>query len=96
MIQKKRKTYEKKEKISFNSWKTSFNRCNYIKPYKWIYILGLITLLISSVSSIIFPYLLGGLLGAEDQEKGSQFSLMDFNNINSLFALLLILFIIRY
>ena len=32
----------------------------------------------------------------EDQEKGSQFSLMDFNNINSLFALLLILFIIRY
>ena len=95
MIQKKRKTYEKKEKISFNSWKKSFKIFNYIKPYKWIYILGLITLLISSVSSIIFPYLLGGLLGVEDQEKGSQFSLMDFNNINSLFALLLILFIIQ-
>lgn len=95
MIQKKRKTYKKKEKISFNSWKKSFKIFNYIKPYKWIYILGLITLLISSVSSIIFPYLLGGLLGVEDQEKGSQFSLMDFNNINSLFALLLILFIIQ-
>jgi ABC-type multidrug transport system fused ATPase/permease subunit len=95
VIQKKRKTYEKKEKISFNSWKKSFKIFNYIKPYKWIYILGLITLLISSVSSIIFPYLLGGLLGVEDQEKGSQFSLMDFNNINSLFALLLILFIIQ-
>lgn len=95
MIQKKRKTYEKKEKISFNSWKKSFKIFNYIKPYKWIYIIGLITLLISSVSSIIFPYLLGGLLGVEDQEKGSQFSLMDFNNINSLFALLLILFIIQ-
>lgn len=95
MIQKSRKTYEKKEKISFNTWKKSFKIFNYIKPYKWIYILGLITLLISSVSSIIFPYLLGGLLGVEDQEKGSQFSLMDFNNINSLFALLLILFIIQ-
>jgi ABC-type multidrug transport system fused ATPase/permease subunit len=95
VIQKKRKTYEKKEKISFNSWKKSFKIFNYIKPYKWIYILGLITLLISSVSSIMFPYLLGGLLGVEDQEKGSQFSLMDFNNINSLFALLLILFIIQ-
>ena len=95
MIQKSRKTYEKKEKISFNTWKKSFKIFNYIKPYKWIYILGLITLLISSVSSIIFPYLLGGLLGVEDQEKGSQFSLMDFNNINSLFALLLLLFIIQ-
>ena len=95
MIQKSRKTYEKKEKISLNTWKKSFKIFNYIKPYKWIYILGLITLLISSVSSIIFPYLLGGLLGVEDQEKGSQFSLMDFNNINSLFALLLILFIIQ-
>ena len=95
MIQKSRKTYEKKEKISLNTWKKSFKIFNYIKPYKWIYILGLITLLISSVSSIIFPYLLGGLLGVEDQEKGSQFSLMDFNNINSLFALLLLLFIIQ-
>ena len=95
MIKKSRKTYEKKEKISFNTWKKSFKIFNYIKPYKWIYILGLITLLISSVSSIIFPYLLGGLLGVKDQEKGSQFSLMDFNNINSLFALLLILFIIQ-
>ena len=95
MIQKSRKTYEKKEKISLNTWKKSFKIFNYIKPYKWIYILGLITLLISSVSSIIFPYLLGGLLGVEDQEKGSQFSLIDFNNINSLFALLLILFIIQ-
>jgi ABC-type multidrug transport system fused ATPase/permease subunit len=95
VIQKSRKTYEKKEKISFNTWKKSFKIFNYIKPYKWIYILGLITLLISSVSSIIFPYLLGGLLGVEDQEKGSQFSLMDFNNINSLFALLLLLFIIQ-
>jgi len=95
VIQNSKKTYEKKEKISFNSWKKSFTIFNYIKPYKWIYILGLITLLISSVSSIIFPYLLGGLLGVEDQEKGSQFSLMDFNNINSLFALLLILFVIQ-
>ena len=68
---------------------------NYLKPYRWFYIIGLVTLLISSLSSIIFPYLLGGILGVNSSEKEAQFSLTDLNNINSLFILLLILFVVQ-
>ena len=89
------KKRDHKERINLNSWKNSTAIFKYLKPYRWIYFIGLTTLLISSLTSIIFPYLLGGLLGVNSSEREAQFSITDLNNINSLFILLLILFVIQ-
>ena len=95
MILNSKKRDYKKERINLNSWKNSTAIFKYLKPYRWIYFIGLTTLLISSLTSIIFPYLLGGLLGVNSSEREAQFSITDLNNINSLFILLLILFVIQ-
>ena len=95
MILNSKKRDHKKERINLNSWKNSSAIFKYLKPYRWIYFIGLTTLLISSLASIIFPYLLGGLLGVNSSAREEQFSITDLNNINSLFILLLILFVIQ-
>ncbi len=79
-------------KNSFKKWKRSFIIFKFLKPYKVIYGLGLICLLVSSLTAMIFPYLLGNLLGADIQQQEKEFQLTDPNNINALFIMLLILF----
>jgi len=80
------------KKYSFKNWKRSILIFNFLKPYKTIYGLGLICLLISSLTAMIFPYLLGNLLGADIQQQDKEFHLTDPNNINALFLLLMLLF----
>ncbi len=75
--------------------KSSIEIFSFLKPYKWQYIIGLFCLLISSLSAILFPYLLGGLLGVDSNLKKEEFELTDTNNIDSLFLLLLFLFCIQ-
>jgi len=75
--------------------KSSIEIFSFLKPYKWQYIIGLFCLLISSLSAILFPYLLGGLLGVDSSLKKEEFELTDTNNIDSLFLLLLFLFCIQ-
>jgi len=80
------------KKTSFKNWKQSIAIFKYIKPYKASYIIGLICLFGSSLSAMIFPYLLGNLLGADSLNKTAEFNLFDSNNINALFLLLMLLF----
>lgn len=79
----------------YKQLKNSIKIFKFLSPYKWIYFIGLICLLISSLSAILFPYLLGGLLGVDGSLKKDQFELTDNNNIDALFLLLLILFCIQ-
>ena len=95
MFFRKNNSDKSKEKINLKSWKNSLAIFSYLKPYGLTYILGLLCLLISSVTAILFPYLLGNLLGVDITQKQSQFSLFDTNNINSLFILLLTIFSIQ-
>ena len=84
-----------KKKRNFKQIKSSLQIFKFLKPYKWIYFLGLFCLLVSSLSAILFPYLLGGLLGVDRSLKKDQFEITDINNIDSLFILLLVLFCIQ-
>jgi ABC-type multidrug transport system fused ATPase/permease subunit len=82
----------KSKKFSFKNWKGSLEIFKYIKSYKITYVFGLICLFGSSLSAMIFPYLLGNLLGANSLDKNDEFNIFDSNNINALFLLLMLLF----
>ena len=55
----------------------------YIKPYKWIFLLGLIFLLLSSIASLLFPWLVGQLVDQATQ---------NISNVNKIGMMLFILF----
>ena len=83
---------KKDKKVNLKNWKRSTPIFNFLKPYKYIYGIGLICLLVSSLTAMIFPYLLGNLLGADIEQQQNEFHLTDPNNINALFLMLMILF----
>ena len=62
---------------------TIYKILNYIKPYKFTFILGLFFLFLSSISSLIFPWLVGQLIDQSSQ---------DISNVNKIAILLFILF----
>lgn len=74
------------------NWKKSLPIFSFLKPYKFTYGIGLICLLISSLTAMIFPYLLGNLLGADVNQQQNEFQISDPNNINALLLLLMVLF----
>ena len=82
-------------RVSKESWKNSIQIFRYLKPYRALYIIGLLCLLVSTSTSLLFPNYLGDLLGADASKKQIDFSLMDNNNINALFIVLMILFSIQ-
>ncbi len=69
------------KKYSFKNWKKSIHIFKFLKPYKTIYGLGLICLLISSLTAMIFPYLLGNLLGANIEHQEKTFHLTDSGTV---------------
>ena len=81
-----------KIKVSKESWKNSTKIFSYLRPYRGTYLLGMVCLFISTGSSMLFPYLLGGLLGADQTKVQGEFSLFDPHNVTSLMILLMILF----
>ena len=82
-------------KVSKESWKKSIQIFRYLKPYKGLYIVALFCLMVSTSTSLLFPNFLGDLLGAESSKQQMDFSLLDSNNINALFIVLMILFSIQ-
>lgn len=80
------------KKNSFKNWNASLEIFRYIKSYRITYVFGLICLFGSSLSAMVFPYLLGNLLGANSLNENNEFNLFDSNNINALFILLMLLF----
>jgi ABC-type multidrug transport system fused ATPase/permease subunit len=83
---------EERIKVSKESWKKSTRIFKFMRPYRGVYAIGMICLLVSTTSSLIFPSLLGSLLGADNELKQNEFNLFDPHNITSLMLLLIILF----
>jgi ABC-type multidrug transport system fused ATPase/permease subunit len=93
----------KKEKISLSkdSYKQAKKIFTYLRPYRTMFGLGWIFLVLSSSTGVLFPYLLGQLLGGDNTETiapgtSSDYSFLSnlsLDNINSVALLLLILFI---
>jgi len=93
---------KKKEKVQLtkDSVKKAKRIFSYMRPYRGVFIIGWFFLLFSSSVGLFFPYLLGQLLGGTDT-SGPQMGTadtsalegLDFNNINTVALLLLLLFL---
>lgn len=60
----------KKKRIKLSDLKTSAEILKFVSPYKWVYLLGLTFLLVSTLSSMLIPFLLSQLIdviGGESQ-----------------------------
>lgn len=90
---------EKKEKIKLT--KEGIQKAKgifrYLKPYRFSFAIGWIFLIISTTTGLIFPLLLGQLLGSagETPSTSEAVGMINLNNINSVAAALFILFIIQ-
>ena len=96
---------KKKDKDRIKLTKESVQKAkrifSYLKPYRGSFMVGWVFLLLSSSAGLLFPYLLGQLLGGGTTSTGADPSnkellqSIDLNNINSVALLLLILFILQ-
>lgn len=75
-------------KISF---KKALRIFTYIKPYKELYGISILFLLLSSLMSMVFPWLLGQLFGAS-KNNINEISFTDLQNSTSVVVLLFIVF----
>jgi ABC-type multidrug transport system fused ATPase/permease subunit len=94
MRPKKEKT--KKVKLSKESYQRAKGIMTYLKPYRVSYSIGWIFLVLSTSAGLLFPYLMGQLLGGGKQTStttpSDTFELLDMTNVTSIALLLFILF----
>ena len=89
---------KKKEKEKVKVSKESINRAkgifDYLKPYKFRFIIGWLFLILSSSTMIFFPYLMGQLLGSAGKSVSltDSLSIISIENINTVVILLFVLF----
>lgn len=90
-----KKDKEPKIKLTKESIEKAKGIFTYLKPYRYMYLVGWLFLFISSSLTIAFPYLMGQLIGSVGKEATSMadtFSKIDLNNVNSIVLLLFVLF----
>ena len=86
---------EKQEKIKITkeSYQKARKIFDFIKPYRGIYFVGWLFLILSSLTAMIFPALMGQLLGANTTEKPLiNLGALDFTNINVVLLAMLAVF----
>ncbi len=91
---------EKKEKVKLtkDSYQKAKRIFSYIKPYSVTFGIGWVFLVLSSSVGLLFPYLMGQLLGAPGmmgQEVEPSDSLIDLSNINTIALALFLLFVFQ-
>ena len=76
---------EKEEKIKLEkgAFKKAMRVFRFIKPYQGVFIIGLFFLLLSSITTLGFPYLIGELFGTKDVSQ-IDLSSIDKNSIEKL------------
>ena len=86
---------KKREKVTLKkgAWKKAYRIFKFLKPYRLKFGIGLVFLLLSSASSMLFPGLMGKLVDAD--QGGSYNSLLETNNINVIATLLFLIFIVQ-
>jgi ABC-type multidrug transport system fused ATPase/permease subunit len=91
----------KKERVqlSKDSYRKAKRIFAYIKPYSTTFVIGWVFLVFSSSVGLLFPYLMGQLLGAPSgtslTDANTTSSLLDLNSINSIAFALFILFLLQ-
>ena len=89
-----KKDQKEKVKITKSSIKKAKGIFAYLKPYAGIYFIGWIFLVLSTSAGLVFPYLMGKLLGAgaSTSNMSEAIGLIDMSNINSVAIALFVLF----
>ncbi len=86
---------QKKEKVelSKDAYKKAARFFSFIKPYRWIYFIGWLFLVLSSLTAMLFPALMGQLLGANSTDRPVvDLGRIDLTNINTLLIVMLVVF----
>ena len=89
------KKNKSKVKLTRESYVKARGIFHYLKPYMASYLIGWIFLVLSSSIGLIFPYLMGKLLGGTSgmiSDSASAIKLISLDNINSVAVALFILF----
>ena len=87
----------KVEKKSYQKAATFFR---FIKPYRGTFLLGMIFLFLSSITAMLFPYLMGQLIGKDKPQSSSGLEemipdttqWMDLNNTSTLIIVMMCVF----
>jgi ABC-type multidrug transport system fused ATPase/permease subunit len=89
-----KKTKEPKVKLTKDSWRKAARFLRYLKPYAGTYFIGWIFLVLSTSAGLVFPYLMGKLLGSTNTTANPEqaIRLIDLSNVNQIALALFILF----
>jgi ABC-type multidrug transport system fused ATPase/permease subunit len=89
-----KKTKEPKVKLTKDSWRKAARFLRYLKPYAGTYFIGWIFLVLSTSAGLVFPYLMGKLLGSSNTTSNPEqaIRLVDLSNVNQIAFALFILF----
>ena len=89
-----KKNKEPKVKLTKDSWRKAARFLKYLKPYAGMYFIGWIFLVLSTSAGLVFPYLMGKLLGSSGATSNPEqaIRLIDLSNVNQIAFALFILF----
>jgi ABC-type multidrug transport system fused ATPase/permease subunit len=91
-----KKGKEKKIKLTKESYQKAKGIFSYLKPYRFSFSIGWFFLVLSSSTMILFPYLMGKLLGSsggkEVTSMNDSLALISLDNINTVVLMLFALF----
>jgi ABC-type multidrug transport system fused ATPase/permease subunit len=89
-----RKKKDTKVKLSKESYRKAKGIFSYLKPYSILFFIGWIFLFLSTTAGLVFPYLMGKLLGSTGQTQNLNESvrMIDIDNINTVAISLFVLF----
>lgn len=92
---KAKESEEKKVKFSKDALRRSIRIFKYVWPYKVKFITGMVFLFLSSVTFMVFPGLLGRLIGGNDVTDSPIDSFFNLENIDQVALLLLAAFVLQ-
>jgi len=89
-----KKNKEAKVKLTKDSWRKAARFLKYLKPYTGTYFIGWIFLVLSTSAGLVFPYLMGKLLGSSNatSQPEQAIRLLDLSNVNQIALALFVLF----
>lgn len=90
-----RRNKEEKIKVTKESIQKAKGIFTYLRPYRFQFLIGWIFLALSTSAGLVFPFLMGQLLGsgsAKPKNLEESVRLIDLNNVNTIAILLFILF----
>ena len=90
-----RRNKEEKIKVTKESIQKAKGIFTYLRPYRLQFLIGWIFLALSTSAGLVFPFLMGQLLGsgsAKPKNLEESVRLIDLNNVNTIAILLFILF----